>query len=313
MMDVRTAVVESTVGASSASTVSLLEECADAESHLRICPNCGGEGTLRRNGFFRLKCGRKKQRYRCAACNRTCNLDTGTPIANLKRRAEWARMVVQMDRPRSLRSLAAELSVHLSTAFRWRHRWLDALCRQEQPPLKGQVSVAAVSVPYSEKGSRTCRGPGSWGFWNWLRRGPRPGDGDRFRFDRNRFRLLADGRPSTVLLAQNAVRHVSVVLGQKPGVERYEWGLKQLVSRDAEVYGNGQSQKPAFTQACQRLNRPLLRQEGASRAADMPVIPKPEHPVGWLTQFRGVATKYLDHYMAWFSHEITLLLRAVPC
>lgn len=285
-------------------------EAAEVEPRLRICPHCGAE-SLTRNGSFKLATGRRKQRYLCHNCGRTCNADTGKPSANLKRREAWDKMEAAMEHSHPLRYMAFVLGVHLSTAFRWRHRWLAARHREPKEPLDGQVAVATVTVPYSEKGSRTCRGPGSWGYWNTLRHGPRPGAAPT-RPGRNGFRPLIDGRASTVLVAQTASEHASTVLGQRPGVEQFERGMADLVSQNAEVYGFASHSNIRFVQACEKLNLSLRKGQPFGAPDKTPggrSLQAPLCPVGWLTQFKGVATKYLHHYMTWFSYQITAILQ----
>jgi len=307
-------------GAPARSGRSDLSVSCGAETAVTMCPHCRGT-RLRKHGRFVRKDGGPQQRYRCLTCGRTFNPDTKTPAAFLKKRTRWQQMIARMNQSCTLRAMAAELGVHLSTAFRWRHRWLADRCRQPQPALEGQVSVAMVAVPYSEKGSRVCRGPGSWGYWNWLRRGPKPG-GEPWP-DRNptRFRPLIDGRPHWVLLGRSDALHRSLVVGPKPGVETLGEGLEELVDRDAEVYGFEwvvEGAPSRLAEACRRVGlsyrdgREVSRnyRDGVSRrsARGQVGVAHPESPIGWLMQFRGVATKYLHHYMAWFSYQVTGML-----
>lgn len=272
------------------------------------CPHCG-HGQLVRNGSYRLKDGTRRQRYLCRSCDRTCNPTTGTTAANLKRHAQWARMAAQMNESLPLRQVAAQLGIHLSTAFRWRHRWLAAQCRKPQASLTGTVAVTTALIRYSEKGSRTCRGPGSWGYWDCIRGGPRPANYPE-DLSRGRFRVFIDGRPNCVMVAKNGEALVTAILGQgAPDVDAAKRGVDQLVSAKAEVYGFDTGTIEA---ACRQANLPYQngwrflreyrhwpRQEG-TRPRLSP-IRCPDSPHGWLLQFRGVATKYLNHYMAWFS------------
>src|SRR3972149_2112552 len=72
------------------------------------------------------------RRYKCKACKRTFNALTGTPLAQLHLRGKWlAYAQAIVDRVR--RRVAAErCDIDLTTAFRWRHRFLEAA--QEEKP-----------------------------------------------------------------------------------------------------------------------------------------------------------------------------------
>lgn len=222
-------------------------------------------------------------------------------------------MAAQMGQTLPLRQVASTVGVHLSTAFRWRHRWLEARCQGPQEALEGDVAVCLTVVRYSEKGSRTCRGPGSWGYWDWLRRGPRPEWMPPQEVGRGRFRRFIDGRPSCVLLVRSTKAHACAVLGPKRrveiGADFLKPGLEALVAPDARVWGIGQF---PYREACERLNLTYCDPSAGGEAEKDSSQPVeiPENPVYWLKRFRAVATKYLHHYTAWFSFQVTAKLRA---
>jgi len=224
-------------------------------------------------------------------------------------------MVEQMFETSSLRMTANQLRVHLSTMFRWRHRWLAAKCGEERPALEGQVAVSMASVPYSEKGSRVCRGTGSWGYWNNYRRGPRPEGLRTPVVKRAPFRPLIDGRAVSVLVAHNGNSHASLVLGQKPGPERVQDGIKALVSPEAQVVDYWRrGSRSLIAEACKRLKLPhrdgrQLTANVGTTADRLAGSPEWLNPNSWLVPFRRVATKYLHHYMAWFSYQMTYRMR----
>ena len=66
------------------------------------------------------------RRYRCAACRRTFNAPTGTSLARLREKACWLRYGEALAAGMSLAKAAAHCGVHLTTSFRWRHRFLRA-------------------------------------------------------------------------------------------------------------------------------------------------------------------------------------------
>jgi len=278
-----------------------------------LCPKCGSPRFFK-NGTFRLADGTRKQRYKCSDCGRGFNLNTGTPVARLKRRKEWAKMEELMLETISLRRMAKLLRVHVTTAFRWRHRWMEILRQQPQEPVGGRVSVNIALVPYSEKGSRSCHGPGSWGYRDiFSRRKPRAGD-DRPEDLRNRFRRLIDGQPVRVLQAQNQIGHAHYILGQgKPDDDLLGYALTRLVTGNVKIYDFSVGR---IREACQEQKLPYrdgwavasrIRRFRSSHGKEnrwrIPVLP-PIHLVDWLGLLRNVATKYLERYLAWFNHLV---------
>jgi transposase-like protein len=96
----------------------------------------------------------RKQRYRCKAegCGRTFNDQTGTPRAYSKYQNRWADCCTCMVQGFSMRKTAKILHIHPATAFKWRHRVLDALRSLEKPTLSGIVEADETFFRYSEKG-----------------------------------------------------------------------------------------------------------------------------------------------------------------
>lgn len=289
------------------------------EKRPEFCPACRST-RFSRSGTFQLKNGTRKQRYRCCDCGKYFNCDTGTPKANLKRQKEWDEMQSKMAETISLRSMARLLGVHLSTAFRWRHRWMAAQCKAAQGPLGGRVSVTIGLVPYSEKGSRLCRGPGSWGYWDWIRRrSPRPGGSPPRDRMLPPFRRLIEGRPIQVLQVQNESNHAAYILGQgKPDEDLIEYALSTLVTSDAKVYGFTTAPIKAVCQelslsyqdgrkATYRLQR-FLASRGNQSPFSMPVQ-TPYRLDDWIGMLRNVATKYLERYLAWFNYQVNYRLQ----
>jgi transposase-like protein len=97
--------------------VRLLEEAFAAAPR---CPHCAAT-TLQRWGS-----ASGLRRYRCAACRRTFNALTGTSLARLREKACWLRYGEALAAGMSLAKAAAHCGVHLTTSFRWRHRFLKA-------------------------------------------------------------------------------------------------------------------------------------------------------------------------------------------
>jgi len=285
----------------------------------RPCPWCGGARVVK-NGSFRLTSGERVQRYLCRFCRRTFSPLTGKPAYRLRKLAEWNAMVRLLPASLPLRKVASRLKISVSTAFHWRHRALAVLNQKVHQPLSGDVSVCMFRVKYSEKGSRVCNGPGSWGYWNILRRGPEPFDRYTPRAaggGKRRFRLLIDGRPLAVMAAQTGEGYELCIVGQgKPVPEFVAKGLAQLVEPGSHVYA---FELPESEKACEfvglvhhdgfeavhewyqrREAEPTATTRLSGHTSARCPIRSPDRPTGWLWRFRGVATRYLAHYLAWF-------------
>lgn len=296
----------------------------------RRCPGCGGTSVIR-HGSFRMASGRRIQRYLCKSCRRTFSPNTGTPAYRIRKLEGWREMVELLADDLSLRRIASRLGIALSTAFRWRHRALAVLSAQHRGPLGGDVRVRTFLVKYSEKGSRITNGPGSWGYWNIVRRGPGPERDPHCgpaRTSRPRFRLLIEGRPLHVMVAETVGGYELSILGQgRQTPEMLELGLCEMVRPGSRLIVFGGNE---FKAACESLG--YVYEDGYAAAARQP-NPAPSEPAGgagteaeadpasavrvcsqfpklpsgWLAQFRGVATKYLDRYLAWFRDIIRIV------
>ena len=98
------------------------------------------------------------RRYKCKDCGRTFNALTGTPLAQLHRRAAWldyARAMVDLV---SLREAEERADISLDTSFRWRHRFLQAAKDKRPSAVTGIVEADETFILKSEKGSRKISG-----------------------------------------------------------------------------------------------------------------------------------------------------------
>ncbi len=346
----------------------------------RRCPACGGAQVVR-HGSFRMASGQRVQRYLCKTCRRTFSPNTGTPAYRIRKQEQWREMIDLLVDDLPLRQVASCLGIALSTAFYWRHRALAALSARPREKLSGDVRVETFRVKYSEKGSRTTNGPGSWGYWNIVRRGIGPGGPMRPGLapaGRNGFRLLIDGRPVSVMVAETDSGYELGILGQgRRTPDLVGEGLSRMVRPGSRVYAFGGSE---YEKACEMLgyeyrdgiaavsmcagstageaqaeeaqaeeaqageeqagdvragealHEPVLGEAdavgtgtaetctgetstgetgagetGAAGEASAGPIRFPNLPTWWLRQFRGVATKYLVHYLAWFRDIVRIV------
>jgi transposase-like protein len=262
------------------STPEAVSVVAAAESRVERtgCPHCGCrklERWGRANGL---------SRYRCGDCRRTFNALTGTSLARLRKKECWAAQTQALMSGETLVKAAQRCGVAVTTAFRWRHRFLSAPALDKPSRLSGIVEADETFIRESFKGRRSDL--------------PRPA---RKRGKTNKRGLSAEQIP--VLVARDRTgRTTDAIL---PNLSR--------ASVTAALAG---VVTPA-NQLCCDGGKAIV---GFARKAKIPCCilptpggPRPEAPnlhinnvngyhgrlKEWLRPFHGVATKYLGNYLGW--------------
>jgi len=113
------------------------------------CPHCGGRRLQRWGGASGLP------RYRCGDCQRTFNALTGTPLARLRKKEQWAEQAKALMTGESVVKAAERCDVAYTTAFRWRHRFLTAPALDKPKRLTGLVEADETFILESFKGKRS--------------------------------------------------------------------------------------------------------------------------------------------------------------
>jgi transposase-like protein len=241
------------------------------------CPRCSSERTQRWGGFA------GRQRYRCRGCRRTFSDLTGTPAAYLKKTDLLPAYAACMARGLSVRGSARAVGVHPATAFRWRHRLCRALAERREP-IGGWIEVAVVRLPESRKGDRR------------LTRPPR-----RTRWPPS---MIPNPLVCVVIALDRRGRLASGVAGTSPlrpdGYERVigpslkdRWAL--VLAHEGPLGAAARfarARRGAFRDVRVRHRRRSLEHVESAREYGRRFL-------RWLKRFAGVATKYLDHYLAW--------------
>ena len=114
-----------------AECIALIEEAAGG----RPCPHCHCPRSHR--------CGHASglQRFRCVDCRRSFNALTGTPLARLRKKECWLAYLQCMLDSHTVRQAAAATGVHLTTSFRWRHRFVPGAARERSRRLRAIVEA----------------------------------------------------------------------------------------------------------------------------------------------------------------------------
>src|SRR5271170_3090444 len=99
------------------------------------CPHCDGDDVRpwgKANG---------KPRYRCVSCRKTFNALTGTPLAGLHYPDRWRDQAQALINGETVAQAAKRCRVDYTTAFRWRHRFLQSLIYDKPANLSGIVEA----------------------------------------------------------------------------------------------------------------------------------------------------------------------------
>ncbi len=228
-----------------------------------------------------------RQRYRCRACRRTFSDLTATPAAYSKRIHLWPQYAACMVHAETLRRSAARVGIHLSTSFRWRHAVLRALKASDSKLLAGWLEIDEIWLPRSEKGKRN------------LQRVP------LVRGARCRDRLLIRSRRVSVAIARD--RRGRVLSEMIDATRICAADLRKSVAPHITPGANLLTRWPALSPygvlaAAVDGKLQSLRQHEPSATPLHHLSNIRDYIVrllDWLERFRGVATRYLPHYLAW--------------
>ncbi|MDR0239253.1 MAG: IS1595 family transposase [Deltaproteobacteria bacterium] len=84
-----------------------------------VCPNCQS------NSVHKWGVVSDIQRYRCKQCGRSFNALSGTPMSRLRKKELWLEYSKALADSMSLSKTAERCGIDRTTAFRWRHRFLQ--------------------------------------------------------------------------------------------------------------------------------------------------------------------------------------------
>jgi len=244
------------------------------------CPHCQAKGD--QVAKWGRSCG--LPRYRCHTCGRTFNALTGTPLARLRKRDQWARYGQSLIEGVSLREAAKRCGVDKNTAFLWRHRFLRQAAEHRAEHESGIVEADETFFLESFKGQRQ------------LPRAARRRGGAASKRGIN-----AEQIP--VLVVRDRHGETADFKLTKLDAPNVIAVLRPLVDRDAILCTDSAGVYAAFARSTGITHRQLnVRQglrviEGAFHIQNVNAYDS--RLKGWMYRFHGVATKYLGNYLGW--------------
>lgn len=249
------------------------------ESHVpSSCPSCGGTHIVK-DGF-----ATGLQRYLCRSCQRTFNALTATPLAGLHKRGKWLQHAQALGAGLSIPQVARQLGIARSTAFRWRHRFLQLPSQRQASALVGIAEADESYFLESEKGERgllrKARHRGG--------KASKPG---------------ASKEQVAVLMVRDRAGATANLMVSRTTAAQLSDALKPMLPADTVLCTDGSR---ALAAAAHLLG---VQHHGVNVSAGIRVN-GPWHVQNvnayvsrlrsWMRRFKGVATKYLASYLGWF-------------
>ena len=228
------------------------------------------------------------QRYKCRACRRSFNVLTGTPLARLRQRDKWLAQAQVLSLGLSVRRAAGRMSVHRTTAFRWRHRFLALPRALKACSLQGVAEADETYELRSFKGQRRLlalqQRPARRHGGHAAKRGL-SAEHVPVLVLRNR-----SGATTDFVLAQN---HKSAVVQVLP----------QALADDAVLCtdGSGMLAAAARELGIEHHAVNILKGERCRGPWHIQNVNAYHSRFKtWMRRFNGVATSYLENYLGWF-------------
>jgi transposase-like protein len=245
------------------------------------CVHCGSRA-VKRNGTYR-----SRQRYLCRDCGKSSNDMTNTPFSGSRYPQKWVKYIELMVEGYTLPKIAKILKIHLSTAFYWRHKVLDALGSHGFNQLEGIVESDETFFRESLKGCEiTHRKP-------------------KKRATKDKKRGISDDKIA-VVVAQDRNGNIIARKGGTGRVkaEEIDAVIGSYIHPDALLCTDTATNYKKFARL-KGLKHQTINERQKERIKKG--IYHIQHVNNfhsrlktWIARFQGVATKYLDNYLYWF-------------
>lgn len=243
------------------------------------CPHCESKRVIRHGHANGL------QRYRCRECGKTFSALTGTPLCGLHKRGKWLDQAEALRVGLTLHQVADMLCIHVSTAHRWRHRFLAQPKTVQPRALTGIAEADETMFLLSFKGKRSG-----------LDRKARKRGGRAAK------RGLSHEQVPVLVARDRAGATMDCVL-KAMDMTTLSAALKPFLARDVVLCTDGSS---ALAGAARQLGvehhavnlSEGIRVDGAWHVQNVNAYHS--RLKSWIHKFRGVATCYLENYLGWF-------------
>ncbi|OXM84021.1 IS1595 family transposase [Paenibacillus rigui] len=246
------------------------------------CIHCGSVG-IKRNGKYR-----SRQRYLCKDCGRTFNDMTASPISGTHHPHKWLKYFNMMVEGVPLPKIAEELEIHISTAFYWRHKILNALRSLGFAKLRGIIESDETYFLESDKGKKdvTHRKP-------------------RKRGGKAKKRGISSEQISIVVAHDRNGNVLSKMAGRgRITADEIDHSLDGFLDEEIVLCSDSATNYKAFAKKKGIPHEILNAHKGIRIKKGVFLI---QHVNAyhrrlkkWMERFNGVATEYIDNYLFWF-------------
>ncbi|MDV3425988.1 MAG: hypothetical protein LIR50_02210 [Bacillota bacterium] len=125
--------------------ISIQDEIKSKFRNGAVCPHCGSKN-VNKFGFFN-----GKQRYICKECKKTFNLYTGTLLSWSHYKDKWEIFIDTMSQDLSLRKAENQVGVSYASLFYWRHKIMTILYEANGERLHGTLELMNMKLRYLDK------------------------------------------------------------------------------------------------------------------------------------------------------------------
>ncbi|MBP3916112.1 hypothetical protein [Clostridium sp.] len=231
------------------------------------CPHCKSEDVIKYgsyNGIQRYKCKNNK-------CERTFTKQTESPFRYSKKFKENCHKYKELyEKGLTIRECAEILNISIVTSFFWRHRFLYNL---------KQVNYVEKLCDYAEL-TRVVL------LENFK--------GDRYSKNKEKDKI------SIVNAMNKSIDIISIIAARNHlGFRELKENIEPRIDKKAIAVAFLDGRLQAFSDKHNTINKIRIR-----RIDITPIDASYSLKIKrWLKKFRGVATKYIDHYLSWRANE----------
>jgi transposase-like protein len=258
-----------------------------------VCPHCNTHSVVRFGKYVIKTRTRevKRQRYRCKSCRQTFNDLTNTPLQRTRRPHLWVRFIECMIEGFSLRKCAELLNDEVThvTLFYWRHKILAALKQIPTETFHGIVEMDETYFLFSEKGKRNISERKS-----------------RKRGGKAKYRGISNDQICVLVARDRQKMTFSGVLGRgRIRTTKLDEAIGCHLTESNVLCTDSWRAFSSYANS-KGLAHYRFKSDGKQRVKGVYHIQNVNNYHSrlkrWIDRFNGVATKYLQHYLAWFRY-----------
>lgn len=233
------------------------------------CPHCNS------TNFIRNGNSKGVQRYKCKLCSRTFKDSTGTPLHGLHKKEKIEKYLKALKEGMSIRKAAKYVGISKNTAFAWRHKMLASISKQPRTQESDSVAgIAIIRTPYSAKGRK--KHP------------------ERYRKQSKSILIITD--------TNLTIRKLNNQRSSNDAIKKMGESIKEsyAVSIPDALLSNALKHQENITKISSSKQSYKFKNKTLSCIDLLEALGK---------RFRGVASKYLQHYWSWYTaiHNSLLL------